>query len=282
MRRSTDRAADGLHGVAESCLFTLNARACESRRADALFHDPVAERIVARLALDTSRYDRDWLTQTGVAIRTEILDHAVRDFVAKYPRAVVVNLGAGLCTRFFRIDDGTLDWVDIDDPAVIELRQRLIDTPARCHLLTASILRDEWRTDVLRLATGRPLLFIAEGVLQYFEPPEVQRLLTSLAENFPEAEALVEAISPLAMAASRWQPSLRAVGVRARWGIGRASTIEDWSPRIRVVDAIFYDRHLVRWRWLRRFHWVPAVRKLMQIVHLRFAPHSRSAGATSS
>jgi O-methyltransferase involved in polyketide biosynthesis len=276
------RAVPKLRGVAESCLFTLNARAHESRRRDALFRDPLAERIVQRLAFDTARFDQDWMTLTGVAIRTEILDHAARDFLARHADAVVVNLGAGLCTRYFRVGNPGIDWIDVDDAPVIELRQRLIPTPDRCHLVTASVVRDAWHPAIQRLAGDRPILFVAEGLLQYFESAVVRRLLTELADAFPDAEALVEIISPIAMAVSRWQPSLRAVGVRARWGLADARRLEDWSPRIRVVEAISYDRHLPRWRWLRHFRWVAPVRNLMQIVHLRFAPRTRSAAATTS
>jgi O-methyltransferase involved in polyketide biosynthesis len=40
-------------------------------------------------------------------------------------------------------------------------------------------------------------------VLIYFSENDVRRLLTAIAENFPVAELLVEAISP-ALAASSW------------------------------------------------------------------------------
>ncbi len=261
-----------LHGVAATCLLTLNARARESQRSDALFSDPEAEEALRRLGLDTRRFDRDWLTLTGVAIRTEILDEAARTFALRHPDGWVVNLGAGLCTRIFRLRDASLRWIDVDASAVLDLRRSLLRLPPHCHLVAGSALDAAWRTEARSLAGDRPVLIIAEGLLQYLTSAEVHRLVVSLATDFPTAEALLETVSPLAAAASRWQPSLRALGLRVRSSPRDEREMEGWSPRIRVLETLYYDRHLARWRWLRWFRNVPAIRKLMRIVHVRFQP----------
>lgn len=36
-----------------------------------------------------------------------------------HPEGLVVNLGAGLDTRFYRLDNGTITWIDIDLPEVV-------------------------------------------------------------------------------------------------------------------------------------------------------------------
>ena len=60
-----------------------------------------------------------------------------------HPEGLVVNLGAGLDTRFYRLDNGTIAWIDIDLPEVVAFRQKLQD-PAnpRRLLLAASVLED--------------------------------------------------------------------------------------------------------------------------------------------
>jgi O-methyltransferase involved in polyketide biosynthesis len=39
--------------------------------------------------------------------------------VDAHPEGLVVNLGAGLDTRFYRLDNGTITWIDIDLPEVV-------------------------------------------------------------------------------------------------------------------------------------------------------------------
>ena len=85
-----------------------------------------------------------------------------------HPEGLVVNLGAGLDTRFYRLDNGTIAWIDIDLPEVVAFRQKLQE-PAnpRRLLLAASVLEHGWVPHVKRLARSR-VLFVAEGLFPYF------------------------------------------------------------------------------------------------------------------
>jgi O-methyltransferase involved in polyketide biosynthesis len=48
-------------------------------------------------------------------------------FLSNHPRSVtIVNLGAGLDTGFYRVDNGFIQWIDVDLPEVIELRKTVI------------------------------------------------------------------------------------------------------------------------------------------------------------
>jgi hypothetical protein len=70
---------------------------------------------------------------------------------------------------------------------------------------------------------------------------------------------------------SRWQPTLRRSGLRARWGVSDGRALSSWGASIRFVDEWCYDRHAERWRWRYRLRRLPAVRGLMRIVHIEFA-----------
>ena len=52
----------------------------------------------------------------AMAARTAILDDQVRAFIANDPDAVIVNLGAGLDTRFNRRRHGKIEWIELDLP----------------------------------------------------------------------------------------------------------------------------------------------------------------------
>jgi O-methyltransferase involved in polyketide biosynthesis len=74
--------------------------------------------------LDTLDYDPKKaklvsISQIGVCLRTIIFDEQVVKFLQAYPDGIVVNLGCGLDTRFTRLDNGTVQWFDLDLPEVM-------------------------------------------------------------------------------------------------------------------------------------------------------------------
>jgi len=62
----------------------------------------------------------------------------------KHPRASVVNIGAGLDTTFYRVDNGLIHWYDLDLPAVFDIRRRLLPEPDRVTYIAKSFLDPSW------------------------------------------------------------------------------------------------------------------------------------------
>ncbi len=71
--------------------------------------------------------------------------------------------------RFDRVDNGFVEWFDMDLPEVIGLTSKLlINMETRYHLISSSVFDYSW-VNILDNYTQRPVLFIAEGVFIYFE-----------------------------------------------------------------------------------------------------------------
>lgn len=71
---------------------------------------------------------------------TREIDRYARDFLSRHPEAAVVHIGCGLDSRFERVDNGKVEWYDLDLPDVIELRRKFIgDEGERYHLLDCSV-----------------------------------------------------------------------------------------------------------------------------------------------
>lgn len=112
--------------AAETLLIPLYLRAIETQRSDALIRDDKAVALVKQMNYDFSRIKLSALDQVACVLRLREFDRYARDFLARYPEAVVVHIGCGLHTRFERVDNGQLEWYDLDLPEVIELRRKLI------------------------------------------------------------------------------------------------------------------------------------------------------------
>lgn len=101
-----------------------------------------------------------------------------------------MNLGAGLDTRFYQLDNGIVHWIELGLPPVISFRRRLQEPVNERHRLVAgSVLDDGWIAEVQRY-TGAGILLIAEGLLSYFSEEEPRKIFACLAEHFPGQEML--------------------------------------------------------------------------------------------
>ncbi len=110
-----------LEGVPETLLIPLWARAVESKQENPIIIDDLSIEMIEKIEYDFSKFDKAWMSQTGVVIRTELLDKATDAFICRNPDAVIINIGCGLDTRFFRVDNGRINWYDLDLPEVIKL-----------------------------------------------------------------------------------------------------------------------------------------------------------------
>jgi len=59
--------------------------------------------------------------------------------------------------------------IKIDLPDVVALRQKLIPDSEREMTIAKSIFDFTWADDISRLTKGRPILFMAAGLLCYLE-----------------------------------------------------------------------------------------------------------------
>lgn len=267
-----------LTGVPETLMIPLAMRAAESRRSDAIVRDPTAERIIAAVDYDFTPFRNAWMTQADVAVRTEIIDEAVRAQMARHQKLVVITLGAGLDGRFDRLDDGRVRWFDLDLPEVIELRRRFFAETDRRRFIPRSLLDFAWLDDLAR-RPDEHVLVIAEGVLHYFPEADVRRLLREMADRLAPADVVVHTTSPACVGYQSRNRIFRTLRAPFAWGIGSARELEQWDPRIEFVsERPFVDCHPHRWRWLRFAKVIPGVggelRASMKIAHLHLRPYA--------
>ena len=117
--------------VAETLLIALYARALEAQCPAPLVKDDKAVALVRQIDYDFSRFKLKGHDQATTIMRLREFDRRTQDFLARTPEAVVVHIGCGLDTRFERVDNGRVEWYDLDLPEVIDLRHKLMNETAR-------------------------------------------------------------------------------------------------------------------------------------------------------
>ena len=276
LRRHASAKPLRLSGISETLLIPLWARALETRRPDAILRDPIALEIFESIDYDFSKFEGAWTTQTGIAIRTKLLDEAASAFLAANPEGVVINLGAGLGTRFCRIDNGSVHWYEVDLPYVIALRKRFFRPTRRSRFIAGSVTEP---STLERITAGRrSVLVLAEGLFMYFPETDVRSLCERLPKRFPRAQMLLEILSPFSLGMGKYDPCVSQVAeglLEFRWALSDCRMMERWGCGLRVLQEWnVLNYHRERWGWLGWLNLLAPYALPMlgnRIVHLRFA-----------
>lgn len=185
-----------LSPVEQTLLFTLRSRAEEHQRPDALFSDPQAliwyqQLAPQRISQESTFYSENF--QLANAIRTRLFDQATQAFLQQHPDATIVEFGAGLSTRYYRLAPDQANWFIQDLDQAIELRQKLESPSQKLHFLRGSLADETWFPD-LNGVNPEKILFLCEAVLMFLEPAHIEHFFHFLHQNFPESTIIFDVI----------------------------------------------------------------------------------------
>lgn len=168
--------------VSDTAYWVAAYRARETERKDALFRDPLAAVLLGERGRAIERNMPGKRTMYFVMVtRTCAIDALVAHALERGVDTVL-NLGAGLDTRPYRMDlPRTLRWLEADFPIVIAHKdEQLAREKPRCELERVAIdLADRAARKALfrRIAErAQKVLVLSEGVIPYLKDDEVSRL----------------------------------------------------------------------------------------------------------
>jgi O-methyltransferase involved in polyketide biosynthesis len=261
----------------ETMLGTLYGRALESRSANPILRDELAERVIGLIDYDFGKLGVNAVVATSIALRARQFDRWTAAFIAQHPDAVVLHLGCGLDSRVYRIDPPpTVSWFDVDYTEVIELRQRLYPRRDGYSMLASSVLDPRLLEDVPK---DRPTLIVAEGLSMYLPEREGTPLFARLVSHFPSGQLTFDAFSRVAVRLGKLNPVVRRTGSTLQWGIDDPRSLERSIPGLHLIEDLrAYDltgpglhklpRSYRVSLWLMR--WVPAMANLGRLLRYTF------------
>ena len=272
--------------VSSTMLITLYARARESISINPIIKDPKAVEMIEIIKKEIAGSDNpihkkilknryNQKLAVTMALRSRRFDRYVSDFLLEHPRGTVINLGCGLDTRFYRIDNGTVIWFDIDFPEVIELRKRFMEENSRHFFIGTSVLNPDWFSVV---KTGGPYLILAEGLFMYLTEPEVRELLENINRELDNAEIVCEVtnrywVDKMNSPWMKWK-FRRQLGMTGgavfSFGVPDSRYFESWNPKYEFLDEwTYFDDHEKKLGWFNLFSSIGVLRKAQWTVHYR-------------
>jgi len=178
-----------IRDVSDTARWVAAYRAAETARSDALFADPLAERLAGeRGRAIAARGPRQTRSGWPIVTRTRLVDDLVSTCVADGCDRVL-NLAAGFDTRPYRMSlPATLEWIEADLVPIIQEKESLLkgETP-RCRLLRECVdlsdiqARSVFMNEALRGA--RRALVLTEGLVAYLDDEDVRGLACSLRDH---------------------------------------------------------------------------------------------------
>ena len=244
-----------LHEVSETALITLRSRAIESQKVNPLLNDPVGEELFQKVTEVLSGDLRKQIMErklsplltSHLAIRARKFDTLCRVFLEEHPDGLIVSLGAGFDTRFWRLGGKDLKYMELDLPAVIQIKQQLLGEQITYRLMEDSVLDEKWIQTVSEMQTDH-VLFLAEGLFMYLPKEQVVSTLARIANSFNSSKLVMEVVAEKYTRGFRKRMVERKMrkgagstaGDYYQFGIKEAGELESYHPGIKVKGEWSY------------------------------------------
>ncbi len=241
-----DKISVELGNVQKTLLLPLWGRAVEAQKKKPLLMDKTAVDIVGKIDYDFSKIESgiSAISRIGWIVRSLLMDRCILSFLERYPRGTIVNIGCGFDTTFDRIDNGKLLWYDLDLPDVMQMRKNFIKENDRRKFIAESFLEHKW---LERLEVPENILFMAAGVLYYFEEHQIRSFFEKAADLFPNSEIVFDATSPTGLKVAN-KTVIKSSGLNKnsflKWGLQSAKKLKAWDKRIEIMEESVFFKDL--------------------------------------
>jgi methyltransferase (TIGR00027 family) len=173
--------------ISETAYLVALCRAIETERPKPLFQDPWARRLAgSKAALYLAVLGDIRAIATALAIRTHVIDKILTQTIQHNCIDTVLNLGAGLDTRPYRLKlPASLTWIEVDLPNILVYKENILNyEQPLCDLqrIKLDLVDLEARQNLFAQINnehGR-VLVLSEGILGYLTEAQVAALAIDL------------------------------------------------------------------------------------------------------
>lgn len=239
-----------LSAVSETALLTLKSRIIESEKDPPLIVDPKGKEILDKIRklIPAETWERVLKRKFSpaltsyISLRARKYDAYTRAFLQN-PDGLVVSLGCGFDTRYWRISSGDFRYIEVDLPEVIDLKKELTGPDPGYQLMGCSVLNPQWISDIAAIQKEH-ILFLAEGLFMYLPAQEVIAIFKRLTSTFSSSQIVFETVHQKYTRGFRKKMVERKMkrnsgtlaGSSFTYGIRCAEDIEQYADKLKVLE----------------------------------------------
>jgi len=227
--------------VQETLLLPLFVRARETQKEKPLLIDSKAVSLVNSIPYDFTFMEKAYrsffyrLLFNATIGRYIYFDDRLNAFIDSFPEATIVNIGCGLDTTFHRVDNGRIQWIDLDLPDVIDLRREYFPESERNRLISKSVFDTSWYDSI---ENKEHIMLLMVGILPFFDQSQVKRLFRDFQMYLPGAEMVFDVVSKLSVKIFNRGAKKSDKSARLIWNNSNIYKIERWNCGLEVIDSI--------------------------------------------
>ena len=195
-----------LSQVSRTAILTLICRAVEAEKHPSEFNDPMAILCLERLTSMASEAEKRWITKKkrtyeGIqepharagAQRAKVFDNIANRFIADNPQCTVINLACGFDTRYWRIENDKCNFLELDLPDVIRVKEQIFQDHLAYEMIGSSVLDTSWIDKITKTGNVNFLL-LAEGLVMWLPKPEAIRFFKEIGERFTRSQLILDTV----------------------------------------------------------------------------------------
>lgn len=271
--------------VQETLLIPLYGRKLAMDLYPDLFADKECQSLLESIDFDVP-------PMTGIKARIGALMAATRQFdmaeacrryLKEHPNAAVINLGCGLDTTFYQVDNGTAKGYNLDFPDVIRARNELLPPREREHNVACNLMDFSWFGSI-EFKPEDGALFFASGVFYYFKTEDVRKLFSALAERFPDGKLVFDATNSkgLKNMLKTWLEPAQMEKVGLYFSVDDERSLLSWSD---CFASVARKGYMTGYRPLDKRYGILAniifqfedTSRMCQVIEIEFKPESGAA-----
>ena len=233
----------------------MKGRVVEARKPDPIITDPVGCECLEKIKplLPAELYarvlDREMPSTLAryLTLRAMKYDIYAKNFLQESPNGLVVSLGCGFDTRYWRVSKEPWKYVEVDLPQLIELKKEILGDIVTYPMIGCSVLEDMWIEEVLSMQREN-VMFLAEGLFMYLPEEGVRHLFCVLSQSFSKSYIAFDVVNERYTRGLRKKiveyKMKRYLGVDAgtsfQFGVHDAKDMESFGENIKVVEQWSY------------------------------------------
>lgn len=226
--------------VEQTAFLTVYARALDSQWARPILGDVLAHDVIGKIDYDFAGLGVQANIVCQTALRAKMLDDRVRRFIGQESDAVVVDLGAGLDSGFYRVGPpADVDWYSVDLPGITAMRDRVLPQAPNSHSVAISLTDDSWPESI---PADRPTMLIADGLFAFLTEAQIASIFRRITDHFQRGQIAFNDYGRLGWVsriAMKFLPQKMYKDLGSQFGypgFKDAHHPETWNPRVRLIE----------------------------------------------